>query len=190
MKKSVAIYARTVGTEPELSLDLRRAVEARGDNVVATFTDDARIEGKGKYSGWRRLLSDLDRIDQIVLADVGDPPGRSVNDVLATLATLTSYDVNVVVPSLGIDTSTGSPAVLDLISAYRRAKLGQAIRAGQAKSSERNGRPPIPAGVRRQIVMALAEGGWITPTAKKFGVSPGSIVNIRRSMAPITAEAA
>jgi hypothetical protein len=87
-------------------------------------------------------------------------------------------------------TSTGSPAVLDLISAYRRAKLGQAIRAGQAKSSERNGRPPIPAGVRRQIVMALAEGGGITPTAKKFGVSPGSIVNIQRSMAPITAEAA
>ena len=190
MKKSVVIYARTVGTEPELLSDLCRIVEDRGDVVVATFCDDARIDGKGKNSDWRRLLADLDRIDEIVLADAGHPPGRTVSDLLAILATLTEHGVSLSVPSQGIDTTTGSAAILDLIGVYRRAKRSQAIRQGQAKSSKRNGRPPIPAGVQRQIAAALADGGGIRPTAKKFGVSPGSIMNIRRSMAPIIVEAA
>ena len=145
---------------------------------------------RARIRTWRRLLADLDRIDEIVLADAGHLPGRTVNDLLAILATLTEHGVSLSVPSQGIDTTTGSAAILDLIGAYRRAKRSQAIRQGQAKSSKRNGRPPIPAGVQRQIAAALADGGGIRPTAKKFGVSPGSIMNIRRSMAPIIVEAA
>jgi hypothetical protein len=44
--------------------------------------------------------------------------------------------------------------------------------------------------VRRRIVDALAQGGGIRPTAHKFGVAPASVVNIRRTMAAILAEAA
>jgi DNA invertase Pin-like site-specific DNA recombinase len=188
MDQRIFIYARKIGTSDEgLLSDLRRVVEDRGGVVVGTYVDDLRIKGKGKNSEWRRLLADLDQVfDQIVLADVGDLPCKSVTDVLGVLATLTQHGVSVAVPSLGIDTSTGSPAILALVAAYRRAKLSQAIRKGQAKAKQagrRIGRPPIPPGVRRRIEAALAEGGGIRPTARRFNVSPASVVSIQRSLA-------
>jgi DNA invertase Pin-like site-specific DNA recombinase len=185
MDKRIAIYVRSIGTSGELSSDLRRIVEDRGGVVVATYVDNRLIEGKGKNAAWRRLLADLD-LDQIVLADAGDIPGRTVKDLLAILATLTDHGVNVVVPSLGIDTSSGSVAILGLVEAHRAAKRSQAIRRGQNRaraSGKRIGRPPIPASVRGRISADLTEGGGIRPTARKFNVSPAAVIEIRRSLA-------
>jgi DNA invertase Pin-like site-specific DNA recombinase len=184
MSKRLVIYARTTRTSEELSSDLRRAVENRGD--VAVFVDDRLIEGKkGANAAFRRMLSDLDQIDQIVLANVGDLPGRTVKDLISILATLTDHGISVVVPSLGIDTSTGSAAILGLIEAYRAAKTSQAIKRGQDRAratGKKIGRPSIPAGVQRRILAALAEGGGVRPTGRKFNVSPASVVAIKRSM--------
>jgi len=184
MKNSVAIYVRTNGTEPELLCDLRRIVEDRGDVIFGTFIDDATIQGKGKNAAWRRLLDSLDQIDQIILNDPGDLPGRSsVGDVLLALATLTAHDVSLVVGD--IDTSTGASAVLDLVAAYQRAKIGQAIKRGQERSAKRIGRPAIPATVRRRIAATLAEtGGAIRATARRHNVSPAFVVSVKKSMAP------
>jgi DNA invertase Pin-like site-specific DNA recombinase len=186
MNTAVAIYARTNGTEPEPLSGLRQTVEDRGDVVFGVFIDDATIQGKGKNAAWRRLLDSLDQIDQIILNDAGDMPGRSsVGDVLLALATLTAHGVNIVVPSLGIDTADGSAAVLDLIAAYRRAKLGQAIRRGQAKAiaaGRRIGRPTVPLAIQNRIRVALADGAGVRPTARRFKVSPAYIVNFRRTM--------
>jgi DNA invertase Pin-like site-specific DNA recombinase len=185
MDKRIAIYVRSIGTSGELSSDLRRIVEGRGGVVVATYVDNRLIEGKGKNAAWRRLLADLD-LDQIVLADAGDIPGRTVRDLLAILTTLTAHDVSVVVPSEGIDTSNGSAAaILALVGAYRRSKVSQAIRRGQDRGrllGRRIGRPPIPAGVRRRIMAALVDGGGVRPTARKFNVSPASVASIKQSL--------
>jgi hypothetical protein len=74
MIRCVAIYARLKRTEPEFPSDYRQTVENRGDTVVATYFDDARITGRGKHAGWRKLLANLHALDQIVIPNAG---GRS-----------------------------------------------------------------------------------------------------------------
>jgi hypothetical protein len=81
----------------------------------------------------------------------------------------------------GIDTSSASFALLDVIAAYRRARLSEAIRGGQAKAvaaGKRIGRPIVPPGVEDRTHKALADGRGI----RQFNVSPASVINIRRDM--------
>ena len=173
----------SAGTFDELASSLRRSVEERGDVVVGTFSDhDAH--GRRK-AGWKALLANLDDADQIAMASAGDLPGRTVNDLLRLLGTLRDHGVGLFLLTENIDTASGSAAVLDLIGAYRSAKLSTAIRRGQERARAAGkiiGRPAIPQGVLVRIRASLASGGGIRPTAKKFGVSPASVVNIRRSM--------
>lgn len=194
MNRRTAIYYRqyqsSTGTEQELRDHLTQTVEDRGDVLAGTYIDDGHLTGKGKYSGWRALLNDLGTIDQIVLADPGDLPGRTVGDLLNILAILTTHGVAMVLPDQAIDTSTGPAAILDLIRSYRRAKLSQAIKAGQTRTTKRIGRPPIPEGVRRRIAVDLAEGAGTRPTARKFGISAASVANIRQTMMAPLGEAA
>jgi hypothetical protein len=76
--------------------------------------------------------------------------------------------------------------VLDIVGDYRRAKLPQAIRNGQARAvaaGKRIGRPIVPRRVQDSVRVALTDGGRIRPTAPLFNVSPASVINIRRTMA-------
>jgi hypothetical protein len=181
-----AIYARTIGTEPELLSHLRQIVVGRGETPVTIFSDDVRIKGKGKFAEWRRLLGELDQFDKIVLSDAGDLPYRTASDVLAMLESLAAHGVSVAVPSLGIDTSNGPIAVLQLVGVCRKAMTSRAIRRGQDKAraaGARIGRPPIPPQVRRRIVADLSAGAGVRPTARKYRVAPASVVTIKKSMA-------
>jgi DNA invertase Pin-like site-specific DNA recombinase len=183
MVQRVVIYS---GTQPELLPELRQSVERHGAIVVAVYLDDARITGRGKYAGWRRLLANLDAVDQVALTHAGDIPGKTVNDFLKILSILRDHGVGLYVHSEQIDTASSGFALLDLIRAYRRAKLSQAIRSGQAKAlaaGKRIGRPTVPRGNGSRLQAALTEGGGIRPTARRFNVSPASVFNIRRTMA-------
>jgi hypothetical protein len=190
MYQRSAIYVRTnpdqTGTSRELLGYLQQAIDARGDLLVATYCDDARLTGKGRNTSWRRLLADLDTVQQIVLTDAGDLPGKTVTDILCVLATLTAHSVTVAVPTLGIDTGAEPAAVLSLIREYRAAKKSAAIRAGQdrARAAGRHvGRPPISPIVRRKIMVALLHGDGVRITARRFSVSPALVVAIRHEMA-------
>ena len=157
----------------------------RGDTVVATYSDDGRLTGRGKYAGWRNLLAHVDGVEEIVLSNAGDIPGKSIADLLKILALLRDHRVGLYLHDEGIDTSSTSFALLDIIAAYRKAKLSQAIRNGQQKAlaaGKTIGRPIVPHRVQDRIRDALAEGGGIRPTARRFNVSPASVINIRRSM--------
>jgi DNA invertase Pin-like site-specific DNA recombinase len=181
----VAIYSRHTGPTTDVPCALRQAVEARGDMVVASFVDDGRIIGRGKYAGWNALLASLEDVDQVAVACACDLPGRTVNDLLKLLATFRDRGVGLFVNDLPIDTGSAGFALLDLIRAYRAAKLSQAIRAGQTRAlaaGKRIGRPMIPSRVLSRVAACLADGGGIRPTARRFGVSPGSVINIRRFM--------
>jgi hypothetical protein len=186
MDQHVFIYVRShLGTEAELLHDLRQTVEDRGDTVIGTFADDGRIAGRGKYAGWRDLLGRLDAVDQVIVGSAGDLPGRTVNDLLKILDRLRAHDVALRLHGEQIDTGDTSFALLAIIEAYRRAKLSQAIKTGQAKAlaaGKRIGRPTIPKVVVTRIQASLANGGGIRSTARKFNVSPASIINIRRTM--------
>jgi DNA invertase Pin-like site-specific DNA recombinase len=183
--KRVIIYCRQAIRDPEYLSTLRQAVEARGDTVVATFVDDVRITGRGKYAGWNVLISKLDQVDQVVVADAGDLPGRAVADLLKLLAVFRDRGVVLYIYSLQVDTAGANFDLLDLISAYRAAKLSAAIKAGQARAlaaGKRIGRPMIPASVLIRVAACLAAGGGIRPTARRFNVSPATVINIRRTI--------
>jgi DNA invertase Pin-like site-specific DNA recombinase len=185
MQKRVAIYARLNGTIEEFLAHLRQSVERRGDNVVATYVDDVGMTGRGKYAGWRSLIASLGTVDQVVLANAGDLPGKQVVHLLKTLGILRDHGVGLYLHREGIDTSSANFALLDIIAAYRRVRLSEAIRTGQARAvsaGKRIGRPMVPPGVQDRIRMALADGGGVRPTARRFGISPGSVINIRRDM--------
>jgi hypothetical protein len=172
-------------TSGELAIRLRQAVEARGDIVVATFSDPAAGQGKGRFSGWNALLGSLDGVDQVAVATAADLPGRTLNHLLKIFGILRDHGTSLCLVADGIDTATGSTAFLDLISAYRAAKLSQAIRRGQARAVEAGkviGRPAIPRGVVVGIQRSLASGAGIRWTARRFAVSGGTVINIRKSM--------
>jgi DNA invertase Pin-like site-specific DNA recombinase len=183
--KRVAIYSRHPGPITDVLSDLRQAITTRGDAVVATFADDGRIEGRGKYTAWNSLIANLEDVDQVAVPSSGDLPGRNVSDLLKLLATFHDRGVGLHVSDLGIDTGSAGFAVLDLIKAFRSAKLSAAIKAGQVRAlaaGRRIGRPVIPAGVQGRVGACLAAGAGIRPTARRFNVSPASVINIRRAM--------
>src|SRR5271166_4221671 len=158
MSRRIVLYTRSQISRTEAQAvilgGLRRTVEDRGDMVVATHFDDGRITGRGKYAGWRELIAKLDQIDQVAVAEAGDLPGRTVNDLLKTLGTFRDHRVSLYLRREEIDTGSTAFALLDLIDVYRRAKLSAAIRTGQAKAlsaGKRIGRPLIPRGVLIRI---------------------------------------
>ena len=189
MDKCAAIYLRfpfaTPGASDTLVRCLAQSVEDAGDRLVATYRDDAGIVGRGKNAGWRKLLAHLDGLDQIVLANAGDLPGKTVTDFLCVLSRLSRRDIAVMVPSADIDTSNGSAAVLNLIAAFRREKWTAAIRAGQNKARRMGrhiGRPPMPIALKDRIADVLRGGAGIRPTARRFNVSPASVAAISHAI--------
>jgi hypothetical protein len=167
------------GTEAELC----KSVEDRGDTVIASFADDPVILGRGKYAGWNAMLGNLDTIDQIVVGCAGDLPGRTVHDLLAILSILRDHAVGLRLHKEGIDTEDSPAAILDLTAIYRRTKLSQAIKSGQKRARTLGrviGRPPVPEYIRRRVMADLADGLGPRSTARKFNVSPGTVINIRR----------
>jgi putative DNA-invertase from lambdoid prophage Rac len=180
----VAIYARVDKTLAELLHTLRRTVEHRGGMVVAVYLDDADITGSGKFAAWHQLVTSLGTMNKIVVIDAGDLPGKRVADLLKVLALLRDRGVTLHLLDLSAGTMTGE--VIDIIAAYRRAKVSQSIRAGQAKArsaGRRIGRPPVPTRVQSAIRNALADGGGTRSTARRYGVSPAFVANVRRAMA-------
>jgi DNA invertase Pin-like site-specific DNA recombinase len=183
--KRVVIYSRHTGPITDVLSDLRQAISAHGDVLVATFADDGRIIGRGKYAGWNTMVATLNHVDQVAVMSAGDLPGRTVNDLLKLLATFRDRGVVLYIFDRWIDAGSAGLALLDLIKAYRAAKLSEAIRAGQTRAlaaGKRIGRPVIPPVVLSRVATCLADGGGIRPTARRFNVSPGSVINIRRTI--------
>jgi DNA invertase Pin-like site-specific DNA recombinase len=182
-----ALYYRNPTVHPSTEIDLRKAVGDRGGVVVATYSDDDGSPVRARNAGWKSLLANLDGFDEMVVPSAGDLPGRNVRNLLAILGTLRDHGVSLHLEQEGINTRHATASdLIDLIAAYRSVKLSRAIRAGQAKALEagkRIGRPAIPYSVVVGIQRSLAGGAGVRWTARRFGVSPGSIVNIRRSMA-------
>ena len=144
-----------------------------------------RLEGSAGQSRWRR--SDRRGFGgRHPWQDGQRPAGRSWPPAGSWVGLLLLAE--------NIDTSNGSAlTVLEIIEVFRRAKLSQAIKGGQAKAlvvGKTIGRPKVAASLRRRVEAALAAGDGIRPTARRFGVAPATVVNIHRIMAQPVAEAA
>ena len=113
MMQRVAIYVRQTGTEPELIYSLRRTIEHHGDTVVATYSDDGRLTGRGKYAAWHRLIASLDTRRSDRLSRRWRPPRPTVADLLKILGILRDLGVALHLHNIGNGTTTS--AVLDII---------------------------------------------------------------------------
>jgi DNA invertase Pin-like site-specific DNA recombinase len=195
MYQRVATYytvSGQAGTFQELHRNLTQTVENRGDQVVGSFVDyGAEVRLRQRNIGWKTILASLDGVDQVAVISAADLPGKSVRDLLKLLDDLRDHGVGLFLLTEGIDTTNGSAfTVLEIVRAYRRAKLSQAIKIGQAKAVEVGkviGRPVIPPGLQARIRTCLEQGGGIRATAKRYGVSPGTVINIFRNSMPANA---
>jgi DNA invertase Pin-like site-specific DNA recombinase len=186
MQNHVLIYlphhSSLTGTSADYLVSMRRTVEGRGDLVVEMV---AGTRPK-RNAGLRAIIAHLGAGDQVAVMSAADLPARTVKELLRLLGILRDYGVGLVITAEGIDTSSGSPfTLLDVIDEFRRTKLSRAIRAGQAKAlaaGKTIGRPKVPAAVRDHIWASVAAGSGIRPTANKFGVAPGTVINVVRSM--------
>jgi DNA invertase Pin-like site-specific DNA recombinase len=188
MIRAAIYYRKTPGhqsTDVDLARHIQQAVEDRGGVVVATYFDDDSATVRTRNAQWKALLANLDAIDQVIVATAADLPGKTVRDLLKVLGTLRDHGVGLYIRHDDIDTRVGSAfTLLDIVEAHRRARLSQAIRIGQARcvaAGKIIGRPAIRPSVRNQIQAYLAEGAGLRSTARRFKVSPASVVNIRRS---------
>jgi DNA invertase Pin-like site-specific DNA recombinase len=184
MNKRVITYIRQHSGQT-IEPELQQAVEHQGDMVIASYMDDGSLTGRGKFSGWRRLLANLNGIDQVIMGCAADIPGKTVADLCKILTTFHDHGISLRLHRERIDTGDGAPAVLDLIAGYRAAKLSEAIKVGQQKAvaaGKRIGRPEVAPIIQSGIRAALADGGGVRPTARRFKVSPAYVVNVRRTM--------
>jgi hypothetical protein len=83
MKKYSFLYAVARSSPADTSDGptdhLRQAVEDRGDCVIGTFVDyGAEVRLRQRNVGWKNILSNLDGVDQVVVASARDLPGRTV----------------------------------------------------------------------------------------------------------------
>src|SRR5579862_7733444 len=106
------IYTRQTSGQAEALASVRAATESRGDLVITTFTDDPAILGKGKFGGWRAMITRLGEVDLVVVGSAGDLPGRTVKDLLKILDQLRHHDVELRVHRGEINTSDGTAAIL------------------------------------------------------------------------------
>lgn len=188
MQKRVLIYlprhSSLLGTSAEYLGRTRRTVEDRGDLVVRVIPGQDTATRRRHNAGLKAIIAHLDGVDQVAVLHAADLPARTVKDLLRLLGTLRDHGVGLLLTAEGIDTSRGSAfTVLDVIDAFRRTRLSRAIRVGQAKAlaaGKTIGRPKVPAAVRDHIWACVAAGSGIRPTANKFGVAPGTVINIRR----------
>jgi len=185
MSQRVAVYARLPEDKSGVLRVLQLSIEQRGGIVVGVYRDNALITGRGKFAGWRKLLSIIADVDEVALINAGDIPGRTIADLLKFLDLLRDHNVGLDLLDEGISTRRDTFAMANIVRAYRRAKLSQAIRNGQTKAvaaGKRIGRPPIQPTVVSRIRKALAEGGGVRSVARRFGVCPATVVNIRATM--------
>jgi DNA invertase Pin-like site-specific DNA recombinase len=186
MPRTAIYFRRPAGrTGWDPSQDLQQAVEDRGGIVVATYTDDDGSTVRTRNAGWKTLLANLDAIDQVAIASAGDLPCRNVKHLLRVLGALRSHRISIYLHRERISSQESAFALLDIAGAWQRAKLSTAIKIGQARAVEAGkiiGRPAIPHGVEVGIQRSLAGGAGIRWTARRFAVSGGTVINIRKSM--------
>ena len=193
MNKRTITYTRHHSEKTRTESELRMAVEHHGDVVIASYSDDGSLTNRGKFSGWRKLLANLGGVDQVVMGCAGDIPGKTVNDLFKILDLFQDQGINLRLHREGTNTDDGAAAVLSLVAAYRRSKLSEAIKHGQAKAlatGKRIGRPTVPPVIQNRIRAALTDGGGIRPTARRFKVSPAYVASVRRTMINIDMVAA
>ena len=183
----VALYLR-VSTDGQ-SVDnqereLREVAETKNWDVVAAHTDRGISGAKGRDSrpGLDKALNEAvqRRYDVLAVWSV-DRLGRSLQDLLHTLAELQGAGCDLYLHRQAIDTRTPSGRamfqMLGVFAEFERSMIQERVRAGLArarakgtKSGRPIGRPPVAASVEDRIRRERRKSKGMLKIARELGV--------------------
>jgi DNA invertase Pin-like site-specific DNA recombinase len=194
--KRAALYLR-VSTDGQTSDNQRMALEAvaeqRGWSVVAVYDDNgiSGAKGRAKRSGLDKMLKDAGRAQfDVVMSWAMDRLGRSLADLIDTLRTLESANVDLFLHHQAIDTTTPAGRmffhVMGAFAEFERDMIRARVNAGLARAKARGvrlGRPNVSRKVETAVRARLAAGDGVLKAARAAGCGTSVAQRIKAEMA-------
>ncbi len=190
-RKRVAFYLRVSTKDQNADNQLAKlegAAERLGWNVVKVFRDDgiSGAKSRAKRPGFDDLCKGVARREFALVAVWSlDRLGRSLRDLIQFVDDINDRNVDLFVGDRDWDTSTPSGkfmfSVFGALAEFERGLISERVRAGQARTTKRIGRPPtIPDETRVAIKKAYADsdGNGTRKIAREFGVSHTTVARI------------
>jgi DNA invertase Pin-like site-specific DNA recombinase len=184
-------YCRVSTTEQTTDNQVHE-IKAAGYDPTMVFADEG-VSGSMQASArpeFRKLLETLEKANggrQLIVTKL-DRLGRDTIDILSTVRKLEDRGVGVVVLQLGkLDlTSAAGKMTLGVLSAVaemERDLIRERTRAGleraKAQGKKLGRRPKLNDNQRAEVVQRLSEGASVSSLARAYGVSRGTIINVR-----------
>jgi DNA invertase Pin-like site-specific DNA recombinase len=196
MPKQVAIYTR-VSTDHQTTENQERELRAIADRmgwiVVKVYRDQGISGAKSRKDrpAFDALWKDAAgrRFDMIMAWSV-DRLGRSLQDLVAFLADVHGYGVDLFLPQQGVDTTTaGGKALFQMMGVFaefERAMIRERVKSGlkRAKAQGKTlGRPSIDPAKEEAILVDLRSGkAGIVKPARLHGVGVGTVQRVSRAL--------
>lgn len=190
-----AIYLRvsTTGqTVENQRRELHAAAAARGWEVSAEYADEGISGAKARDARPQldAMLKDaVRRRFDVAMVWAVDRLGRSLPDLLASMAELHAAKVDLLLLQQGIDTTTpGGKAmfgILGVFAEFERAMIQARVNAGLDRARAKGvklGRKPIAAKTERAIREQLTAGVGMLKVAAELGVGSGTVQRVKREM--------
>lgn len=203
--KRVGLYLRVSTRNGDQTVEnqrqaLRAAIERRGWQVVAEFSDDgiSGAKGRDRRPAFDRLQKAIVRREiDVVAAWSVDRLGRSLQDLVAFLGEVHGAGVDLYLDRQGVDTSTPAGKalfqMLGVFAEFERAIIQERIHAGIAraravgtKSGRQIGRPKVSSQTEAAIHAALASGKGVLKVARELGVGGSTVQRVKRAMSAAT----
>ena len=197
-KRRVGLYLRVSTSNGQTTqnqlLELEAVAERSGWQVVKVYEDEGISGAKTRQQrpGLDALMKDAARRKfEIVAAWSVDRLGRSLQDLIGTLAELQALSVDLYLHQQAVDTTTPAGRALfqmmGVFAEFERAMIRERIHAGLARAraqGTRLGRPPMDSEKSGHILETLSSGHGIRTTARICGVSAGTVRRLKSSTQP------
>ena len=178
-----ALYAR-VSTDGQSTdnqlLELRRAAEHSGWEIVAEYIDQgvSGAKGRDQRPEFDKLLRGAVRRDfDVVMAWSVDRLGRSLQHLVGFLGEVHGAGLELYLHQQGINTMTPAGKAMfqmcGVFAEFERAMIQERVRAGLERARARGktlGRPRVSAKVERDIRAKRRQGHGIRRIARELGV--------------------
>ncbi len=185
----VALYTRvsTSGQSVERQLrELRSYACSRGWKIIKEFHET--ISGATQKRPQREQIIKMARRRSIdgILVHALDRWGRSVKDLVLTMAEMEALGVAFVVPgSIDMTTPMGRMMAhfLSAVAEFERELIRERVRSGLANArakGKRLGRPPVTKHRLEKGLNLIKQGNTYEDAARKAGVSVSTLVRARR----------
>jgi len=175
--------------------ELAAAAEQAGWVVSEVYEDAASDAAKncGKRPALQRLLKDATRRRfDVVAAWSVERLGRNLHELVAFLATIHRFGMDLYLHRQGIDTSTPAGGAifqtLDMFAEFERTAAGDRVKAGLARARARGktlGRPRTARAKEEAIKASLAAGAGILKTARTLGVGVSVVQRVKAGFLPV-----